>query len=235
MSIIKNLNKKNKDIPKYKKVIKPWGSEYSIYRNNISSAKLLKIKSKHKTSLHCHPNKKTAFLLVDGEVDVKIGFYETKKLKSISKLIIRPGLFHSTKNNNKKTASIIEIETPVDKDDLVRFKDNYGRENLPYEKKNKMVNLDIDEVVFKEPKLNSKKIYKIMGKKIILAKTTNLKKIQNKNRKTIFAILGGGICSNSKQLVLSPGDIVNGDTISKLSHVFKIKKYITYMSIKYDK
>ena len=123
MSIIKNLNKKNKDIPKYKKVIKPWGSEYSIYRNNISSAKLLKIKSKHKTSLHCHPNKKTAFLLVDGEVDVKIGFYETKKLKSISKLMIRPGLFHSTKNNNKKTASIIEIETPVDKDDLVRFKD----------------------------------------------------------------------------------------------------------------
>jgi mannose-6-phosphate isomerase-like protein (cupin superfamily) len=135
MSIIKNLNKKNKDIPKYKKVIKPWGSEYSIYRNNISSAKLLKIKSKHKTSLHCHPNKKTAFLLVDGEVDVKIGFYETKKLKSISKLMIRPGLFHSTKNNNKKTASIIEIETPVDKDDLVRFKDNYGRENLPTKKK----------------------------------------------------------------------------------------------------
>jgi len=235
MSIIKNLNKKNKDIPKYKKVIKPWGSEYSIYRNNISSVKLLKINSKQKTSLHCHPNKKTGFLLIDGEVDVKIGFYETKKLKSISKLMIRPGLFHSTKNNKKKTATIFEIETPVDKDDLVRFKDKYGRENQPYEKKNKMKDLNIDEIVFKEPKLNSKNVYKIMDKRIILAKAANFKKIQNKNRKTIFVILGGGVCSNTNQLVLSPGDIVNGNTINKLIRVFKIKKYITYMSIKYDK
>ena len=48
MSTIKNSNKKNKDIPQNKKVAKPWGSEYSIYRNKISSAKLLKTKYKSK-------------------------------------------------------------------------------------------------------------------------------------------------------------------------------------------
>ena len=36
MSTIKNSNKKNKDIPQNKKVAKPWGSEYSIYRNKIA-------------------------------------------------------------------------------------------------------------------------------------------------------------------------------------------------------
>ena len=30
---------------------------------------------------------------------------------------------------------ILEIETPINKDDLVRFKDEYGRENKPYERK----------------------------------------------------------------------------------------------------
>lgn len=233
MSTIKKTNKKSKDIPKNKKVTKPWGSEYSIYRNKISSAKLLKLNTNQKTSLHCHPTKKTGFILLDGNVDVEVGFYEKKKMKSISKLMIRPGLFHSTKNNYKKTATIIEIETPVDKDDLVRFKDNYGRENLPYEKVNKMTNLNNQEIVFKDPKINSKNIYKIMNKKIVLEKTDNIKKMKNKSKDTIFAILDGGLCGNNKQLVLSPGDIVNGDTIKKLSNVFKIKKYITFLSIKY--
>ncbi len=233
MSTIKKTNKKSKDIPKNKKVTKPWGSEYSIYRNKISSAKLLKLNTNQKTSLHCHPTKKTGFILLDGNVDVEVGFYEKKKMKSISKLMIRPGLFHSTKNNYKKTATIIEIETPVDKDDLVRFKDNYGRENLPYEKVNKMTNLNNQEIVFKDPKINSKNMYKIMNKKIVLEKTDNIKKMKNKSKDTIFAILDGGLCGNNKQLVLSPGDIVNGDTIKKLSNVFKIKKYITFLSIKY--
>ena len=49
--------------------------------------------------------------------------------------MIRPGLFHCTENPFKDTAVILEIETPIDIDDLVRFKDNYGRENKPYEKK----------------------------------------------------------------------------------------------------
>ncbi len=164
---------------------------------------------------------------------LRLDFMKKKKMKSISKLMIRPGLFHSTKNNNKKTATIIEIETPVDKDDLVRFKDDYGRENLPYEKINKMTNLGNQEIVFKDPKINSKNLYKIMGKKIVLEKTDNIKKIKNKNKDTIFAILDGGLCGDNNQLVLSPGDIVNGDTVKKLSSVFKIKKYITFLSIKY--
>ena len=60
-------------------------------------------------------------------------------------------------NLNKETAIILEIETPIDKDDLVRFKDEYGRENKPYENKNSMVELDSDDPLIEDPNLNEKK------------------------------------------------------------------------------
>jgi mannose-6-phosphate isomerase-like protein (cupin superfamily) len=126
---------KTKDIPNRKKVLKPWGSEYKIYSNSILSIKLLRIHKNQSTSLHCHPVKKTGFILIKGTVEVDLGFYNKKNLSAPTKLMIRPGLFHATKNNINETSVILEIETPIDKDDLVRFKDSYGRENQSYEGK----------------------------------------------------------------------------------------------------
>ena len=63
------------DIPRNQKVIKPWGSEYKIYSNSISSTKLLRINSDKSTSLHCHPIKKTGFvspLGIPSQADKKI-------------------------------------------------------------------------------------------------------------------------------------------------------------------
>ena len=54
-------------------------------------------------------------------------------LKSLDKVMIRRGLFHSTKALSENGAFIFEIETPVDKQDLVRLNDLYGRESKPYE------------------------------------------------------------------------------------------------------
>ena len=48
--------------------------------------------------------------------------------------MIRPGLFHSIKSISKNL-TLLEFETPVDKNDLVRLYDNYGRKNTPYENK----------------------------------------------------------------------------------------------------
>ena len=202
-------NLKTKDIPERKKVLKPWGSEYTIYSNKISSTKLLKLNSNQSTSLHCHPIKKTGFILIKGTVEVDLGFYNKKELNSLSRLMIRPGLFHCTSNNENETATILEIETPIDKDDLVRYKDEYGRENKPYEGKNHMENLSKNDPIFEEPSINEVKKYVVED----------------------VAILDGGLKSNNNLLVLSPGDIVGTDTIKKLSEVFKIDKYITFLWI----
>ncbi len=219
------------DIPINLKVIKPWGSEYKIYSNSISSTKLLRINSDKSTSLHCHPIKKTGFVLIKGEVEVDLGFYNTKKLSPISRLMIRPGLFHCTKNSNKDTATILEIETPIDKDDLVRFKDNYGREKQPYEDKKSMVELEKNDPVFDEPILNSVNEYCVDGVNININKTNDVNQLLELDRTNIIAVLDGGFESDDNQLVLSPGDIVGLETIKKLAEVFKIQKYITYLTI----
>ena len=219
------------DIPRNQKVIKPWGSEYKIYSNSISSTKLLRINSDKSTSLHCHPIKKTGFVLIKGEVEVDLGFYNTKKLSPISRLMIRPGLFHCTKNSNKDTATILEIETPIDKDDLVRFKDNYGRENQPYEDKKSMVQLEKNDPIFDEPILNSVNEYSVDGVNIKINKTNDVNQLLKLESNSIIAVLDGGFESDDNQLVLSPGDIVGLETIKKLAEVFKIQKYITYLTI----
>lgn len=219
------------DIPINQKVIKPWGSEYKIYSNLVSSTKLLRINSNKSTSLHCHPIKKTGFVLIKGVIEVDLGFYNTKKLSPISRLMIRPGLFHCTKNLNKDTATVLEIETPINKDDLVRFKDNYGRENQPYENKNSMVELNENDPLFDEPKLNSVNKYSVDGINIKINKTNNINQLLKLENNSIIAVLDGGFESDDKQLVLSPGDIVGLDTIKKLAEAFKIQKYITYLTI----
>ena len=133
-------------------VQKPWGNEYIVCKNKTSATWLLNLKYNKKTSLHCHPKKKTGFVLLDGKVEVMLGFYEKRILYSPSKLTIRPGLFHSTKALSKNGATILEIETPIDKHDLVRFKDDYGRENKPYEDIKKMIKKTKGDIVFKIPK-----------------------------------------------------------------------------------
>ena len=211
-----------KDIPNRKKVLKPWGSEYKIYSNSVLSIKLLRIHKNQSTSLHCHPIKKTGFILIKGLVEVDLGFYNKKKLSAPAKLMIRPGLFHATKNKTNQTSIILEIETPIDKDDLVRFKDSYGRENKSYEGKKYLVDLSKNDLVFDEPKVNQVIKYKLENMIVTIEKT---------NKKAFFAILDGGLKSSNNLLVLSPGDIVGSDTLNKLSQVFKINKYITILSI----
>ena len=54
-----------------------------------------------KTSFHCHP-KENRIILLSGKVEIKLGFYEKKTLTKVSKVMIRPGLFHETKAISKR-------------------------------------------------------------------------------------------------------------------------------------
>ncbi len=211
-------------------VKKPWGEEYIICKTNNSATWHLKINSRKKTSLHCHPKKKTGFILLDGKVEVMIGFYEKKILTAPDKLMIRPGLFHSTKALSKKDSIVLEIETPINKGDLVRYKDNYGRANKPYEGKKKMKKLN-GEQIFKVPIKFGSNSYKYKNLNITVEKVKSLKNlVKNRKRNTIFGILSGGLVDNKKKYVLSAGDIVRTNTIKKLSEVFKINKQIIILT-----
>jgi mannose-6-phosphate isomerase-like protein (cupin superfamily) len=227
---------KNKENNFYsnKVVYKPWGYEYIIYRDsNRLAITYVKINPGHKTSLHCHPKKKTGFIILSGNAVVQIGIYKknVQYHKSVSRLVLRPGLFHSIKATSKQGVEALEFETPFIKKDLIRFKDEYGRKNKAYEGSKFTKNIDSGFIRFKKPKLGKKNIYKLSNLKILLEKRGNLKHLAKKDDKTSLAILDGNIVDNKGQKVISYGEIIKTSTLKILSERFKIKKPITLLRV----
>ena len=217
-----------------KVVYKPWGYEYTIYRNsNHLAVTLLKINYNKTTSLHCHPKKKTGFILINGKALIQLGLWKSSSeyYNAPSKLMIRTGLFHSTKAISKKGVFALEFETPVNKNDLVRFKDSYGRESKPYEGKKFTENIGSKFIKFKKPKIGKNQTYRF-GKIIIsLEVHKDFRRLTKNKMSTIFAILDGGIVDKYGRNVLSYGDIIRTGTLNKLSEVFKIKKHLTVLKV----
>ena len=92
-------------------VSKPWGHEYLCFANETVAIWLLNIKKNASTSMHCHPNKKTGFIVVNGEANIQLGLWkkDTYKFKAPSKLMIRTGLFHSIKSKSKPYLVALEF------------------------------------------------------------------------------------------------------------------------------
>ncbi len=212
-----------------KLVKKPWGYEYLIYENGKVAVWMLNIEPGKNTSLHCHTKKKTGLILLEGEISVELGFYETKNLSAPDKVMLRPGLFHSSKSLNA-TSKLLEIETPIDKEDLVRFEDNYGRQEKPYEDNKFFSDLGTKEILFKDPG-KFKQEYNYKESIVKFERHYDCANLINKSDDTIFAVLNGGLFSGDSQIVLSPGEVVRTETIKKLSEVFKIKDYIDVLVI----
>jgi hypothetical protein len=198
-------------------VKKPWGYEYLAYENDLVALWFLYIKHTHSTSLHCHPNKTTGLILLDGKAEVSF-FNNTNKLLPTNKIMIRKGLFHSTKSTDEKGSWIFEIETPVNKQDLVRFRDNYGREGKPYED-------DSHEI----PKLEDCLWIEDQPKNYPFAncilEVKNIKKISDflaieDSLNIIF--LKGGLLADYGSCVAAPGDIIQSSVIKQLTGVFKV-------------
>tara|TARA_B100000579_G_scaffold386721_1_gene358627 strand:- start:1752 stop:2459 length:708 start_codon:yes stop_codon:yes gene_type:complete len=215
-------------------VFKPWGYEYVVYRNaNHLCVTLLNIKHNKSTSLHCHPSKKSGFILLGGKALFQLGLREknTELHTSPSKRMIARGLFHSIKSVSKNGLLALEFETPVNKNDLVRFKDSYGREKKSYEGKKSTKFIDSKFIKFKTPKLGKKQIYKIGNVIVALEVHKNFVKLLKNKNSTIFAILDGSISDNKGRNVLSYGDIIKTDDLRILSKLFKIKKKLSVVRV----
>ena len=119
----------------YSKVVvrKPWGYEYLLYQNNSVAVWILYLKEKAQTSMHCHPTKKTSLIVLEGQVTCSA--LDREVSRSVGQgLLIEKSVFHQTACNSPGGAFVMEVETPVNKRDLLRLKDKYGREGMGYEK-----------------------------------------------------------------------------------------------------
>ena len=216
-------------------VNKPWGYEYTIFRNsNRLAITFLNINYKHKTSLHFHPKKKTGFIILSGNASVQLGLYDSnvKNYKAPSRLVIRPGLFHSIKATTKRGVCALEFETPVNKKDLIRFKDEYGRQSKPYEGSKYTRKIGPKLIKFTKPKLGIHQKYNFNNLEISLGIYKEFKNLIKKNDKTISAILNGKIVDKRGQNVISHGEIVKTSTVKKLSEGVRIDKHLTILRVK---
>ena len=217
-----------------KLVKKPWGYEYVIYNSlNRMAITYVHIDSKKSTSLHCHPKKKTGFIIVKGTALVQIGIYKKnkKKFKSLSRLVVRPGLFHSLKAVSKNGMSALEFETPYNKADLIRFEDRYGRKNKSYEGSKFTSSIRDNLMKFKKPKKNKKNVYKLDDVVITLERTKNFKNLSTKDSSSSTAILEGKIFDKKNQEVISYGEIVKSSTLKILSKKYIVKKPLLILNV----
>lgn len=210
-------------------ILKPWGEEYVIFKDKKKIAiTYLKLKKGFSTSLHCHPNKKTGFLILKGTAEVQVGIYKKniKKYKPLSILVLRPGLFHKIKASNNTDLFALEIENPYDKKDLVRMIDDYGRSKKSYESLENSRPFESQDIIFSIPNKNKKNLYKLNNINIELKFYKNFKQYKSYDDKSVSIILSGDIITNNKTSIIGTGEIVKSFTLKKLSQYFKVNKEI---------
>jgi len=200
-------------------VKKPWGYEYLAYENENIGMWFLNINKNQSTSMHCHPLKTTGLVLLDGIAE--LSFLGDKRiLNSLDKVMIRRGLFHSTKALSD-TVSLLEIETPKDKHDLVRLNDKYGRELKPYEDETFEYPKKDDCLWIEEPKLGESISYNFCNSNILVETISDISIINNKKDTDLLVFLKGGLIrniDNREHLVTIPGDVGFGNIIKKVSN-----------------
>ena len=200
-------------------VQKPWGFEYLAYQNDDIGLWILHIAKDQSTSMHCHPTKTTGLILLQGEVDV-VFLGNAVKLNPVDKLMIRRGLFHSTTALSDDGATILEIETPKDKQDLVRLGDKYGRVNTPYEDyKYEMPKNDSCLWISEEYMPYGCKKY---GCEFVVEKVTDANTILRRNDNDLIVFLSGAIITDKKERVVIAGDVGFAKIVKKVVQTFSM-------------
>lgn len=198
-------------------VKKAWGYEHIVYRNKHLAIWFLKINHNEETSLHAHPNKNTGLIVLDGIA--KISFLNNSlMLKGIDKTNIFARRFHSTKAITEKGVSILEVEAPEDKQDLVRLSDKYGRENQPYEGSENYIPLTNDCLQLK----NEQIIYKHSNCVFCIENIKNKEQLLNRKFEEVLVVIDGGIETKDKKKICVPGDVIASHNLDILLKSFDI-------------
>jgi mannose-6-phosphate isomerase-like protein (cupin superfamily) len=200
-------------------VNKPWGYEYLVFETPEVALWLLHIKKGKGTSLHCHPMKTTGLILLEGEAE--LGFIaDSKVIKAPSKQMIRRGLFHSTTAISENGILLLEIETPNDKQDLVRLADDYGRSKKGYESKNEWTPKDKTHIWIEEPKPKETKTYLVNKTVLTVSRIAAISDFDYFHDEEIVMFLKGGIgkaIDGRNHLATVPGDVGIASIVKKVA------------------
>lgn len=223
----------------YSKVVvkKPWGYEYLIFANDEIAVWVLYLKSGAQTSMHCHPNKKTSLVVLEGKVSCSTITGQVER-RAGEGLLIEKGAFHQTTTTSETGAFVMEIETPVNKRDLVRLKDKYGRAGQGYETEDQhsLETQNYNYMSFQSLGIqhNLKKRYgqcSMTFKK--LSDERILDEILELNPEDVICLLKGLLLDSSNQSVGAVGDTMTVNALRQFGrlHVSKNTEMLTIKKI----
>ena len=217
-------------------VRKPWGYEYRAYENEHVALWILHIRAGERTSLHCHPTKSTGLVVVSGTAEINF-IADSRIITAPGKQMIRRGLFHQT---HAITDTIMfEIETPVDKNDLVRLTDNYGRTATGYEGTEFQLPKSNECLWISEPELGTKHHYAQGDCRITVETVTDIDILNNKNDSDLLMFLRGGLIKNvdgREHLVTAPGDVGLASVVQQVAQEMDgFAPHTVVMTIEWEK
>lgn len=235
LDILKSQTKLNKPTPAIDfrnfVVNKPWGYEYLMYSNDHVEIWSLHIKPGASTSKHCHPNKKTALIVLSGAAEFST-LENSLQLEVFDCALIEPGVFHATKALSAEGIHILEVETPPAKHDLVRLNDRYGRTGQGYEGVDKMSFDDGECIRFFEPDLYECITHQYHGLRLGVVKLGSALTDQNRQYfvdHELSIILNGEIVDKFSQK-LTVGDVLHNKNLETLNNLLEVEN-LTLMNI----
>ena len=129
--IVSFLNENGyKEGEQHKKVYRPWGNYFSIEEKKNWQIKKIEVNPGASLSLQKHFHRSEHWVVVEGNAKVQVE-NEIKILSKNESIYIPLGSKHRLSNPDKKPLIIIEIQSGnyLGEDDIIRFKDDYGRDN----------------------------------------------------------------------------------------------------------
>lgn len=200
-------------------VIKPWGREYCAYRNAEVAIWALEIEKGKATSLHCHPKKNTALIVLQGEVELSfIRDAYPHRLIGLDKINIFRGRFHRTRAVSDNVV-LLEVEAPDDKRDILRIDDDYNRVNKPIEEATQPLDHNCLQIVRSGDVVHQ--FAKCRLGVITLTNPCVLKK------NDVLVTLSGGLNHG----LVPPGDAIDGETLARFSCSFGRLPNTTFLQI----
>ncbi|OGN02032.1 MAG: hypothetical protein A2651_01395 [Candidatus Yanofskybacteria bacterium RIFCSPHIGHO2_01_FULL_42_12] len=200
-------------------VTKPWGYEYLMFKNNETEIWNLSIKYQRSTSMHCHPNKKTALVVLSGRAQFST-LNESWELMPHDVMIIDKGTFHSTQSLSKEGLVLLEFETPPMKHDLLRLEDKYGRARKGYEE-------EVDRMMktTEYPRflgVKNSKVKNICNNKVCILEIKNKNNLSNYPQKTrtLAVVLSGMVKSKNEEPIYEPPHVLALEELQEAGHFF---------------
>lgn len=205
-------------------VIKPWGREYLAFRNDDVAIWVLEIFSTLATSLHCHPRKNTALIVLRGEVELSFIRGVPRRMVGLDKINVFRGRFHQTRAISPGTATLLEIEAPDDKRDIVRLRDDHGRAGK-----------EIEGAEAEEPRLDGDlwlggrpMEIPLAGCMLRTVSPWRTHEILGMSESEVAVTLHGGL----ERGLLPPGDAVDGATLDLMASNFPMLPGSSFLMIR---